>query len=164
MPTIAELLVELVGCRVSLITRATDMIMVEFKPDDVDDATKAPYNIHAHCPVRFVQGTRLLLGSADMHKSRAKYGDWAAAFDEFHTMYDSIATTLLELLRTRSVRVIGARIGSVGDLIVELTEGMRIEVLPMSSGPHEAWRLFKYEQDHFVYPEDLRSENSSDCP
>ncbi|MEV8607998.1 hypothetical protein AB0383_08690 [Amycolatopsis sp. NPDC051373] len=54
----------------------------------------------------------------------------------------------------------GAEIGTGGQLIVEAVTGsdsIRIEVIPVSSGPKvESWRLFAVgdnDDGHFVYPE-----------
>lgn len=39
-----------------------------------------------------------------------------------------------------------------GHLVVELTDSLRIEVLPASAGPTEAWRLAAIGGEHLVYP------------
>ncbi|MEV6902172.1 hypothetical protein [Amycolatopsis sp. NPDC051372] len=115
--------------------------------------------IHAQCPFRVVHGDVILLGSRDMDWPEVRGADRGEAFDSFTTMYDVRAASLTSSFAKADFRVAGAEIGTGGQLIVEAVTGsdsIRIEVIPVSSGPKvESWRLFAVgdNDDHFVYPE-----------
>jgi hypothetical protein len=154
----------LVGCRVVGIGRAVNIGIIEFGRSAEDVAGEAVttgavtelFRVHAQCPFRFVRGSQILLGSFDMHwpEDRALNGD--VAFDTFRTMYERLACKLEGILAKGSVRVTGATLGAAGTIVLEMTDSVRLEVYPMSSGPsHEAWRLIDSRRNHFVYPEDF---------
>ena len=97
--------------------------------------------LHVQCPVRLVNGDRILLGSADLRHPPDR-GD----------AFDRSARTATGLFGKREHTVVRAEVGPGGALVLETTGDLRIEVFPDVSGPIECWRLFVHGVDeHFVY-------------
>jgi hypothetical protein len=142
------------GMRLTEIRRIANIVKVMFRPDDGVD-----YTIHAQCPFRVMHGEVILLGSYDMHHPKERGVDSDEAFESFTTMYDVQAKFLTSRFAEDDFRVSSAELGPGGLLTVEAVNGsdsIRLEVIPMSSGPKvESWRLFAVDKssEHYVYPE-----------
>jgi hypothetical protein len=154
MTSTAKAVQALVGMRLIEIRRIVNMLVVVFRPDEGID-----YTIHAQCPFRVMHGDVILLGSYDMHHPKERGVDSDEAFENFTTMYDVRAESLTSRFAEDDFRVTSAELGPGGLLAVEAVNGsdsIRLEVIPMSSGPKvESWRLFAVDKssEHFVYPE-----------
>jgi hypothetical protein len=154
MSSIAGEVKALAGMRLTEIRRLMNMVIVVFQPDDGVD-----YTIHAQCPFRVMHGDVILLGSYDMHHPKERGVDSDEAFENFTTMYDLRAESLTSRFAEDDFRVTSAELGPGGLLAVEAVDGsdsIRLEVIPMSSGPKvESWRLFALgkSSEHYVYPE-----------
>jgi hypothetical protein len=154
MNSIAGAVRALVGTRLTKIRRVANIVIVMFRPDEGVD-----YTIHAQCPFRVMHGDVILLGSYDMHHPKGRGVDSDEAFENFTTMYDVRAEFLTSRFAEDDFRVASAELGPGGLLAVEAVDGsdsIRLEVIPMSSGPKvESWRLFATDKssEHYVYPE-----------
>jgi hypothetical protein len=154
MTSTAKAVQALVGMRLIEIRRIVNMLVVVFRPDEGID-----YTIHAQCPFRVMHGDVILLGSYDMHHPKERGVDSDEAFENFTTMYDVQAEFLTSRFAEDDFRVASAELGPGGQMAVEAVNGsdsIRLEVIPMSSGPKvESWRLFALDKssEHFVYPE-----------
>jgi hypothetical protein len=154
MNSIAGEVRALAGMRLTEIRRVANIVIVVFRPDDGPDHT-----IHAQCPFRVMHGNVILIGSRDMHWPKVPGADRDEAFESFTTMYDVRAESLTSSFAEGDFRVTGAEVGPGGFLTVDVVNGtdpIRLEVIPMSSGPKvESWRLFAVgnRDEHYVYPE-----------
>lgn len=137
----------LTGCRVSDFGRTVNMAEIGFERDD---GTK--FWLHASCQFRVVRQGRILVGSHDMHWPMAKNADPDVAFDKRTTMYDRQATRLSAVFDSDAYLVLSADVRDTGDLVIDVTDSVQIQAIPMCSGPVECWRLFERGGDHHVYP------------
>jgi hypothetical protein len=135
------------GCGVVSLGRTVNMAEIAFQRDG-----GPVYWLHASCQFRAVREGRVLIGSYDMHYPVDRHADSDAAFDAYTTMYDSQATKLIGVFRAGDFRVVSADLRATGDLVIELTDSVRFEVIPTSSGLVECWRLFERGGEHHVYP------------
>jgi hypothetical protein len=137
----------LAGCRLTDFGRTVNMAEISFERDD---GTKLW--LHASCQLRVVREGRILVGSYDMHHPMAKNTDSDAAFDNRTTMYDRQATRLTAVFTSDAYVVLAADVLDTGDLVIDVTDSVRIQAIPTCSGPIECWRLFERGGDHHVYP------------
>jgi hypothetical protein len=137
------------GCRVVSLGRTVNMVEIAFQRDG-----GPVYWLHASCQFRAVRAGRVLIGSYDMHWPAVRHTDSDVAFDTYTTMYDSQATKLTGVFRAGDFRVVDADVLDTGDLVIDLTDSVRFQAIPTTSGPVECWRLFERGGEHHVYPRD----------
>jgi hypothetical protein len=132
----------------SKIFRAAGMGVVHFL-----DADEAVVSLHLQCPFRVVGGGHLLLGSQDMNYPQRDAGP--NFFDDFTAMYDSAAVVLSERFASSHLTVTSVDVGAAGALAITCESDLRIDVLPVCSGPFEAWRVFRRDSTcpHHGYPQ-----------
>lgn len=145
--TLAGAVAGLRGAILTDVGRTLDLVELGLRRgDDV-------LRLHAQCPVRILRNGRILLGSDDMHWPQPGATDRRVAFDRHETMFDRTARRISEGFRAGPVTVREAQLTPDGSIQLDATEGFRVEVLPVVSGPVESWRLFvKGSDQHHVYP------------
>jgi hypothetical protein len=124
------------GCQVMEIGRTLNIVVLRFVRDGVN------HRLHAQCPFRAVRGAQILLGSYDMHWPKECKTDKDVAFDSYNTMFDVNAKALTDGSAARKFHVVDAEMSEKGEIALEITDSIRFEVFPASSGPVESWRLF----------------------
>ncbi|WP_328299173.1 hypothetical protein OG389_16095 [Streptomyces sp. NBC_00435] len=109
--------------------------------DSGEESTGSEFAVHAQCPFRIVQQDRIVLGYDDLHRPAPRKGPADEAGDGERRAYDVGADSLREYLGRTSPRVLSVRRTPVGDLLIELEHGIRVELFPASPKRQESWRF-----------------------
>jgi hypothetical protein len=67
-------------------------------------------------------------------------------------MYDVMAEYVNRAIADQFPTVTSAHATDLGDISIELSNGMKIDIFPASSRRSESWRLFQRRGEHFVFP------------
>lgn len=137
---------DLTGARLVGVARTVNIIEINLVRDGV------AVRLHVQCAFRLLKGDRIMMGSADLRYPVQSDADRDGAFDEYATRFDRSAELATSLLGRRVCPVLTAELGPGGALTLQVSDGLRVEVLPDVAGPIECWRLFAEGADeHFVY-------------
>ncbi|MBP2477324.1 hypothetical protein JOF53_006196 [Crossiella equi] len=127
--------------------RVADMVELGFGdevelPSNMGGTRRLPRHVlHLRCPCRVLAGEEILLGSHDVFRPE---------------VFQARAAELNALLARRRPEVLAVRGGPGGALELDLAEGLLVQVLPVRSGAHEAWRYFRPGDldSHVVVPDE----------
>lgn len=133
-------------------SRAADLASFAFR--EPHRVSNGEYGLHVQCAWQIARGERVLVGSADVYyPADAVDGEPSEEFDwdKGPNRRDKMLYELFEGGKHRYA-VLAVKAGAAGKLVVELSEGLSLEILPDDSLPHEHWRLFQphRETPHFV--------------
>lgn len=133
-----------------------DIAEFEFEPivEKGPGSTRRELFLLTRCPARVVREDVIVLGTYDMHYCADRADEYVLAYDQYRTMFDRKSETLTAVLEGGDVRVRDVRLLSAGHVVIDMGGGLRLDVVPMTGGPVEAWRLMIKGGDHHVYPPD----------
>lgn len=114
--------------------RAGDMPCIAFQG-------KGPsFHLHAQCPIRLTDESRMLIGVSDMYEPGSKVAD-RENYDnsqDWDSLYDERTQAFLA---EGEHRVIAASVSIYGDVNVKLTGGYELTVTPYGTTHDEEWRF-----------------------
>ncbi|HEX7277806.1 MAG TPA: hypothetical protein VF244_10570 [Acidimicrobiales bacterium] len=155
---IESTLAALVGERLRYIGRATDLVWVGIGGDveapdrHGDRRVLAEHALHLQCPWRLTRLGVPLVGSWDLHRSIGS-NDWAdGELLPGEAAFDPIAAELT-VDAERSDHLVDAVAGNDwGGVSLAFSNGVVLDVLPVTTASDECWRYFNPGQDseHFV--------------
>lgn len=105
------------------------------------------FALHVQCPFRLIRGGVIVLGSVDMHT----YATPDAEGDR-QSIYDLKAALIDRGVQQSPAFVVAAFVNEPGDLRVEMTDDLALEVFPADSVGRESWRLLRRFGEHVVLP------------
>ena len=125
--------------------RAGDMPCIAFQG-------KGPsFHLHAQCPIRLTDESRMLIGVSDMYEPGSKVAD-RENYDnsqDWDSLYDERTQAFLA---EGEHRVIAASVSLYGDVSVKLTGGYELTAVPCGTSHCEEWRFFEQgAEKHSVY-------------
>ncbi|WP_329494761.1 hypothetical protein [Kitasatospora herbaricolor] len=119
--------------------------------DGGEVSTGTEFAVHAQCPFRIVQNDRIVLGYDDLFRTPPRKGSTAEE-DSDRRAYDAGADALRGYLQRTSPKVESVRRRPVGDLLIGLQHGIRVEVFPTSPKREESWRFLIRTAEHVTFP------------
>lgn len=134
--------------------RALDMGIIEFgEPlDEPGRTSSSAFALHINCPFRLVMDGRMLVGSEDM-KWLARDVMHGFALDNDRSVYDTRVERIDAVFVTSRPKVRAVNISPIGDVRLDLEDGLLVELFVASSRSSEAWRFFRRHGEHYVFPE-----------
>lgn len=146
-----NLLSELIGKSMWACRRAADMATFQFgQRKQVHDyfgrsAAVGEYALHVQCAWRILRGDVVVVGSSDLHYPASHIGsedipedfDWERDPNRRDRLFDALFEG-----GKREFAVQRIHVGAGGTCFIEFAEGIRLELFPDDSFPHEHWRLF----------------------
>jgi hypothetical protein len=142
-------LATMLGGRLRYVGRATDLVWVGIGRD-VEVPRRAggtrvlaQHALHLQCPWRLTLLGVPLIGSWDLHRSIAS-GEWAGGeLAPGDAAFDPLAVQLTADADDRDHRVEVIIGDDWGGASVGFTEGLVLDMLPVSTGSDECWRYFR---------------------
>lgn len=126
--------------------RAADLLWIHFGKKIVVknhrgvEVEKGEYAIHLQCPWRFVENSKLILGSRDIYVPREGIQDSEFNWDTFGmSIFDEKVKTFLEELTP--IVVSNVTVDEIGTLKIQFENGLVFEAFPESSQISEYWRF-----------------------
>ncbi len=135
---------KLVNSKITYMRRMLDLVMIDFLRSD-DERHIA---LHIQSFFRIYRGDKLLICSEDMSRkgrNAKKRFHWT---DVGTTLYDDEVEDNSDLIT--SVTVKSAELKNNNDLIINFSDGVRLEVLTDTLESEEKFRIFDSERDYFV--------------
>jgi hypothetical protein len=112
------------------------------------------YALHIQCPWRMMRGDKIITGRGDIFSTPEESEEPTPAdFDwQRGNRFDRIVAALFDH-ESRQFTVRGLQAGEVGNFVVEMEDGYKLEVFPYDSETGEHWRFFKPYSDepHIVF-------------
>ncbi|KMZ54871.1 hypothetical protein [Dorea sp. D27] len=141
---------ELEGQAFRKIGRASDMCWISFgktiivKDYKGNDVEKGTYALHIQCPWRIIKNStqKLLLTSNDIYEPSSNL-QWTEEFDWDRMGNNLFDENVKQWNDENGIYVLNVDISQLGDIRINLSNGMTFESFLNISTDDEAWRFFK---------------------
>lgn len=152
------MLQKLIGQPLVDMWRVLNMAVFAFGDDvkwistDSGERTGSRYALHVQCPFRLLRNGRVLVGSDDLWVEAKNPSAVRSSEGQEETYYDLVVSRIVRGTKESPLIVRSIRTSGCGDLALDLSDGVAIEVVPTSARPSEAWRFLERGGEHVTYP------------
>lgn len=129
----------LVGLKLVKINRVINMVTLNFE----DDLYEKELSVHIQCPCRFIMENKIYIGSGDMYIPSSKYNSNYTDFEwdkAGNNLFDENASYFVNKVAPIIAQKI--EINSFGDVKIQFTEEIYLEIFVNNSNNEEQWRFF----------------------